>query len=141
MVMSAVAGETARNVSAQVARRWEAVDPLLPVPGPPTPHCGAELIVAGAGGLPTAVGTCEHWEGPPGSLDLTWGAARRFRFTAQTAGPDVASALDQLLSLWRDHLASVPGADDEDTAAVVTWPSRDIDGVKALLRHGLAPLA
>jgi GNAT superfamily N-acetyltransferase len=74
-------------------------------------------------------------------LDLAWGAARRFQLTARVAGPDVTRALDQLLSLWRDHLVGQPGADGEDTAAVVTWPSRDIDGVAALLRHGFAPLA
>jgi hypothetical protein len=56
------------------------------------------------------------------------------------AGPDVANALDQLLSLWRDHLADVPGAEGEDTAAVVSWPSRDIDGIATLRRHGLTPM-
>lgn len=138
--MSAVAGETARTVSAEVTRRWHAIDPLLPDQVPPARDCGAELIVAGAGRQPAAIGTCEHWEGAAGSLDLTWGATRRFQLTAQMAGPGVASALGQLLSQWRNHLASVLGADGEDTATVVTWPSRDIDGVKALLRHGLAPL-
>ncbi len=138
--MSAVAGDTASIVSAQVMRRWQAIDPLLPVPGASSPGCGTRLIVAGSGGQPAAIGTCDHWEAAPGSLDLSWGAARRFQLTAQVAGPDVANALDKLLSLWRDHLACVPGADDEDTAAVVTWPSRDIDGIATLLRRGLVPL-
>ena len=111
------------------------------MPAAPLPGCAAGLFVTEAGGQPTAIGTCEHWEGAPGALDLAWGAARRFQLTARVASPDVTSALDQLLSLWRDHLASEPGADGEDTAAVVTWPSRDIDGVGALLRHGFAPLA
>jgi GNAT superfamily N-acetyltransferase len=111
------------------------------VPAAPSPGCAAGLIVAETGGQQTAIGTCEHWAGGPDSLDLSWGAARRFQLAAQVAGPDVTSALDQLLSLWRDHLAGEPGADGEDTAAVVTWPSRDIDGVAALLRHGFAPLA
>ena len=88
-----------------------------------------------------AAGTCEHWVGEPGSMDLTWGAARRFRLTPQLAGPDVAGGLDQLLCVWREHLAGAPGFAEEDTAAVITWPARDIDGVKPLLRHGLAPLA
>jgi GNAT superfamily N-acetyltransferase len=44
-----------------------------------------------------------------------------------------------LLSLWRDHLASVPGTASPDTAAVVTWPCRDVGGIAALVRHGLAP--
>jgi GNAT superfamily N-acetyltransferase len=140
--MSAAFRDIASSVSAQVTRRWQAIDPLLPVPGTPPPGCGPGLIVAGADRQPTAVGTCEHWEGTPGTLEMAWGAARRFQLTARIAGPgpDVADSLDQLLSLWRDHLARVPGADGEDTAAVVTWPSRDIHGIGTLLRHGFAPL-
>jgi GNAT superfamily N-acetyltransferase len=140
MLMSAGAGDTA-SLNAQAGRRWQAIDPLLPVPGDKSPGCGARLVVDGAGGQPAASGTCVHRQGVPGSLDLTWGAARGFQLTVRLAGPDAANALDQLLSLWRDHLARVPGADGEDTAAIVTWPSRDIDGAGALLRHGLAPLA
>ena len=56
-----------------------------------------------------------------------------------SAGMDVAAALDGLLGLWRVHLAGVPGADDPDSAAVITWPSRDVDGVRTLLRRGFAP--
>jgi len=138
--MSAVAGLIADSVSADVTRRWQAIDPLLPSSQAPRTGCGAGLVVAGAGRHPAAVGTCEHWEGEPESLDLTWGAARRFELTAQIAGPDVAGALDQLLAQWRDHLAGVPAADGSDTAAIVTWASRDIGGVGTLLRHGLAPL-
>jgi GNAT superfamily N-acetyltransferase len=33
----------------------------------------------------------------------------------------------------------VPGTAQPDTAAVVTWPSRDVGGIAALVRHGLAP--
>ena len=50
-------------------------------------------------------------------------------------------ALDALLTQWREHLAGVPGAAEDDTAAVVAWPSRDIEGARALLGHGLIPLA
>ncbi len=139
--MSAVTRDAVNSVSAQVTERWQSIDALLPPPGAPQPGCGAELIAAGADGRPAAVGTCEHWQGAPGSLDLSWGATRRFQLTASAAGPDLAGALDQLLSLWREHLADVPGADSGDSAAIVTWPSRDIDGVLALVRHGLAPLA
>jgi GNAT superfamily N-acetyltransferase len=127
------------TVRAQVSRRWRAIDPLLPDPVAPAADCGARLVVAGPDGQPAAVGACEHWAGGPEEFDLAWGAARRFQLTAWTAGPDVAGALDQLLSQWRDHLAGLPGAADEDTAAVVTWPCRDVGGVAALVRHGLAP--
>jgi GNAT superfamily N-acetyltransferase len=139
--MSAAVWDTAGSVLADVTRRWQTLDPLLPEPSAPGPDCGAELIVAGADGQPAAIGACEHWAGAPGSLELTWGAARRFRLSAWTSGPDVPGALDQLLSLWGDHLSEAPGADGADTAAVVTWASRDVGGVRTLLRHGLTPLA
>jgi hypothetical protein len=138
--MSAIAWDSASSVIAEVTRRWHALDPLLPDPVASPADCGAGLIVTGPDGQPTAVGACEHWEGRPDDLDLAWGAAHRFQLTAWTAGPDMGAALDQLLSLWRDHLASLPGADAQDTAAVVTWPCRDIGGIAALMRHGLAPI-
>jgi GNAT superfamily N-acetyltransferase len=56
------------------------------------------------------------------------------------AGSDVAGPLDALLARWREHLLSVPEAGDDDTAAVVNWPSRDVGGVTVLIRHGLVPL-
>jgi GNAT superfamily N-acetyltransferase len=127
-------------VSAQVAQRWQEIDPLLPEPGSLPPGCGAEFIVAGAGERPAAIGICEHRELKPGSLDLAWSVARRFQLTVRIAGPGIAGDLDRLLSLWRDHLAGVPGTGDEDTAAVVNWPSRDIGGVATLQRRGFAPL-
>jgi GNAT superfamily N-acetyltransferase len=137
--MPTVAGHPASTVIAHVTRRWQAIDPLLPDPVAPAADCGAGLIVPGPDGQPVAAGACEHWEGGPDELDLAWGAARRFQLTAWTAGPGMAAALDRLLSLWRDHLAGLPAAGDEDTAAVVTWPCRDIGGIAALVRHGLAP--
>jgi GNAT superfamily N-acetyltransferase len=124
-----------------ISRRWRAADPLLPEPVVPEPlgGCGAIFAVPGADGQPQVVGACEHWQGPHDSLDLSWGAARRFQLTARVGGPDVAAGLDQLLELWRVHLAAISGADDADSAAVVMWPSRDIDGIATLLRRGFAP--
>ena len=97
--------DTTSAVGEQAARRLAALDPLLPAPAFP-PGCGAELVVSGPDGATAAMGTCEHWAGEPGSLELTWGAARRFQLTPQIAGPDVAAALDELLAGWRDHLAA-----------------------------------
>ena len=139
--MPTVTEDETSGLTAAVARRWRAIDPLLPAPGLPPGGCGAELTVTGPGCRLTAIGTCEHWHGTPGSLELTWGAASRFRLTAQTAGPDAEGALDELIALWRSHLASVPEAAADDTAAVIKWPTRDVSGPRALLRHGLAPRA
>ena len=91
------------------------------------------------GGL-AAAGSCRHWVAEPGSLDLIEGAAQRFRLTPYLTGSDVLASLDTLLSRWRDHLATVPEAAGEDTAALIYWPSRDVAGVRALVAHGLTPL-
>jgi len=131
-------GEHMSTLLTQTTRRWQAADPLLPWPTLPT-GCGPVLIGAGPDGGLASAGTCDHWAGEPDSLELAWGAARRFRLTPCVAGPDVADGLDRLLARWRDHLAEVPGTDRPDTAAIVTWPSRDIGGVAALRRRGLAP--
>jgi GNAT superfamily N-acetyltransferase len=145
--MTALADAAAGELLAQVAVRWRAADPLLPGPaagpsGEPAARpdgCGQPFIVTRPDGALTAAGTCEHWEGTPGSLDLAWGAARQFRLRARVAGPDVSGGLDALLAQWREHLASVPGTDDTDSAAMVMWPSRDVTGVAALRRRGLIP--
>jgi GNAT superfamily N-acetyltransferase len=129
--------QSAGSLSARVSERWRAIDPLLPAPGFPASSCGAKLVVTAPDGSAAAAGGCEHWTGVPGSLDPSWGAARRFQLTAQVAD---ACALDRLLDRWREHLEDVPGTADEDTAATVTWPSRDVDGIATMLRHGFAPL-
>jgi len=138
--MPPVTPDTTSAVGEQAAGRLAALDPLLPSPAVPA-GCGADLAVTGRDGSTAALGSCEHWAGEPGSLELTWGAVRRFQLTPQIAGPDVPAALDELLTRWRDHLASVPEAAEEDTAVVLTWPTRDIDGPRTLLGHGLAPRA
>jgi GNAT superfamily N-acetyltransferase len=141
MLMSAVAGNAGTSIGTLVLRRWQEIDPLLPEPGPLPPGCGAEFTIAGGAGEPAAAATCAHFEAAPGSLDTAWGTARRFQLAPQIIGPDIGGTLDRLLVQWRDHLAGLPGTDSQDTAAVVNWPSRDIDGVKALVRRGFAPLA
>lgn len=98
----------------------------------------------GADGELLAAGLCRHWAGDPGSLDLTWGAATRFELTCLVAGrtpPAVRDGLDRLLPLWRDHLRALGSAASADSAALISWPSRDVGGVEPLLRRGLAPLA
>ena len=139
--MSFDSPDAADGIYAQVTRQWQAADPLLPQPAPRAAGCGAELIATGDDGHPVAVANCEHWQGVPGSLDLCWGAARRFELTTRVAGPDAAGALDSLLLQWAAHLARTPAAYDEDSAALVTWPSRDVTAATTLLRHGFTPMA
>jgi GNAT superfamily N-acetyltransferase len=131
--------------AARATARWRAIDPLLPSAfregGPGRgEHCGAGLAV-GHGGNLSAFGTCRHSEPDPAGIDLSGGMARRFELTPRVVGPDAASALGRLISLWRHHLAGTPGSGGDDTAAVINWPSRDIEGVATLQQHGLRPLA
>jgi GNAT superfamily N-acetyltransferase len=139
--MSAAPSSAGPPLLDDIRQRWQAADRLLPAPAAPESdsRCGAVFTVPGVGDSPAALGGCEHWHGDAESLELTWGAARRFQLTARVGGPDVGVALDGLLRSWRVHLDEIPGVDDPDSAAVVLWPSRDIDGVRALLDHGLAP--
>lgn len=129
------------HLTAELAsRRRQAIDPLLPaIPGW-EPGCGTGLTVAGPDGTLLAAGSCIHWVAEPGSLDLVEGATQRFRLTPYLTGSDVLAPLDTLLIRWRDHLATVPEAAGEDTAALICWPSRDVAGVRALVAHGLTPL-
>jgi GNAT superfamily N-acetyltransferase len=140
MLMSAVAGNAGTSIGTLLMRRWQEIDPLLPEPGPLPPGCGTEFTIAGTASEPAAAATCEHFQAAPGTLDTAWSTARRFQLAPQITGPDIGGTLDRLLGQWRDHLAGLPGTDNQDTAAALTWPSRDIDGVKALVRRGFAPL-
>jgi hypothetical protein len=134
-----------QTLAGQVGSRWQSLDRLLPAPADlQQGDCGAPLRVLGSGGELLAAGSCRHWEGEHGSLELTWGAARRFELTCLVGGqsaPAVRDGLDRLLSLWRDHLRDLASAACADSAAVINWPSRDIGGVQPLVRRGLAPLA
>ncbi|MBV9793147.1 MAG: GNAT family N-acetyltransferase [Actinobacteria bacterium] len=141
--MTAAQGESGdQEVLAQVSRRWQALDPVLPDPSFPI-AAGGERFTAGPPGAPTAVAGCGHWIGEAGTLELCWGTAQRFGLTARVAGPDVGGALDELLSAWHDHLTAQDGLDldDPDTSVNLSWPSRDVAGVRALVRHGLQPMA
>jgi predicted N-acetyltransferase YhbS len=123
-----------------VAFRWQAIDPLLPDPARPAKTCGADLTVTSADGQLVAAGFCRHAHLRPGSLELAWGAASQFALTPWVSGPDVGTGLGQLLERWRRHLTRQHDAADENSSAVIRWPSRDIEGVRALLDHGLRPL-
>jgi hypothetical protein len=51
--MPTVAGDAVGGVIADVARRWQAIDPLLPPDSvAPAADCGADLVVTGPGGRP-----------------------------------------------------------------------------------------
>jgi GNAT superfamily N-acetyltransferase len=135
-----VVRDAVRDMNRTVARRWQAIDSLLPDPATLPAGCGAPLVVNGDNGRLVGLGVCVHHHIPADSLNQTWGAADRFTLVPRLAGMDVAASADLLLRQWREHLAGVGAARGTDTSATVVWPSQDITGIQALLRHGLQPL-
>jgi GNAT superfamily N-acetyltransferase len=135
----------------RAAARLAGLDPLLPASvelppaaGPateadPAASCDAIFTASSPAGELTAVGWCEHRFHEPESASLTWGSARQFGLRPVIVGPEIAAPLDDLLRQWCDHLAGIAQADDEDSSALIRWPSRGIEGVSALQRHGLTP--
>ena len=135
-----VVREAVRDINRAVGRRWHAIDPLLPDPATLPAGCGEPLVVTGDNGRLAGLGVCVHQHIPPQSLNQTWGAADRFTLVPRLPGQDVA-ALGRPAAR---PVARSPGragaARGPDTSASVVWPSLDITGVQALLRHGLQPL-
>jgi GNAT superfamily N-acetyltransferase len=128
------------EINRVVGRRWQGLDRLLPPRAELAEGCTAPFVAAGANGRPAGLAVCRHEHVPDGALNQTWGTADRFSLVARLREADTSAALDDLLGQWRDHLACLPGTGAGDTAAMITWPARDVSGVNTLLRHGMQPL-
>jgi GNAT superfamily N-acetyltransferase len=135
--MSWVTHDVMNDINEAAGRRWRDLDPMLPGPGDLPEGCSVPLMTAGGNGRPAGVAVCRHEYVPAEALEQAWGPATRIVLTPRLREPDAYPALDELLGKWRDHLAGLPEADNEDAAALIVWPSRDISGVNALLKHGM----
>ena len=131
--------DVVNDINKAVAQRWQSLDPLLPRPSDLPEGCMPPLLVTGDNSRPSGLGVCRHQYVAADTLAQTWGAATKFVLSMRLRGPDVAAA-DALITQWRTHLVGQQQAYADDTAAVVNWPSRDVSGVPAILRHGLQPL-
>lgn len=128
------------DINRAVGRRWQGLDPWLPSRAELPEGCAAPFVAAGTNGRPAGLAVCRHEHVPDGTLNQTWGAAGRFSLILRVRDTGPAAAVDDLIGQWRVHLAGQPEAAADDTAAMVSWPSRDVTGVNALLRHGMQPL-
>jgi len=135
-----VVRDTVDEINRAVGRRWQGIDRLLPPRAELPEGCTAPFVATGANGRPAGLAACRHEHVPPGALNQTWGTAHRFSLIARLREADTSAALDDLLGQWRDHLAGLPGTGADDTAAMISWPARDVSGVTTLLRHGLQPI-
>jgi GNAT superfamily N-acetyltransferase len=128
------------EINRAVGRRWLGLDRLLPPRAELPEGCAAPFVTTGANGRPAGLAACRHEHIPDGRLNQTWGTATRYSLVARLREADTSAALDDLLGQWRDHLTGLPGTGADDTAAMITWPARDVSGVNTLLRHGLQAL-
>ena len=128
------------EINRAVGRRWQGLDRLLPPRAELPQGCAAPFVATGANGRPAGLAACRHERVKSGTLSQTWGTADRFSLVARLREADTSAALDDLIGQWRDHLADLPGTGADDTAAMITWPARDVSGVTTLLRHGLQPI-
>ncbi len=128
------------DINRAVGRRWQGLDRLLPGRADLPEGCAAPLVASGTNGRPAALGICRHQFVPADTLNQTWGTASRFSLTLRLREPDMSAVMDGLLGQWHDHLAGLPEAGAADSAAMVTWPARDVGGVNALLRRGMQAL-
>jgi GNAT superfamily N-acetyltransferase len=138
--MARPAHDSLAEVSKIAGRRQLSIDPLLPDLGDPPEGCSPPLIANGHDGSLIGFGVCGHHVIPDDSLDQSFGMATRFALTVRLGEPDTRPALDLLLARWGEHLSGLPEAAAADTAAMVTWPSRETSGVRALLGHGMQPI-
>ena len=132
-----VVRDAVHDLNKAVGRRWQGLDRLLPGRADLPQGCAAPLVAAGANGRPAGLGVCRHQFVPADTLNQTWGSASQFSLILRLREPDTSAALDELFAQWRDHLAGLPEAGAADTAAMITWPTRDVSGVNALLRRGM----
>src|SRR5579859_3798128 len=89
-----VVRDAVRDINRAVARRWQAIDPLLPDPSSMPAGCAEPLVVNSDGGRTVGLGVCVHHHVPADSLNQTWGAADRFMLTPRLTGQDTYQAAD-----------------------------------------------
>jgi GNAT superfamily N-acetyltransferase len=135
-----VVRDTVDEINRAVGRRWQGLDRLLPPRAELPEGCAAPFVATGANGRPAGLAACCHEHVKSGTLSQTWGTADRFSLVVRLREADTSAALGDLIGQWRDHLADLPGTCADDTAAMITWPARDVSGVTTLLRHGLQPI-
>ncbi|WP_199438850.1 GNAT family N-acetyltransferase [Umezawaea beigongshangensis] len=122
-------------VEAQSAR-FAALDPLLPAcPEPPD----GDVVTAAVPDGSRVAGVITHHVHRPGSVVRLWSASDVRELHPLLGGAGLVG-MHTLLRAWRHRLDRVPPP-GTDSAAVVTWPSRDVEATRALLDHGLVPLS
>lgn len=120
---------------AQVAR-FAGLDPLLP---PTATDPDGDVLTAALPNGRRVAGVLTRTVHGPGAPTSLWSARDTWELFP-LVGDEAGTGVDALLRAWRLQMDRT-GVPDEDSACVVTWPSRDADGSRALLAHGFLPLS
>ncbi len=131
-----VSATSAGRLLAEQRARFAALDRLLPVPQPPPD--GHVVTTATADGARVA-GTLVRLSWPVGTLPRLWSAAEVAELHP-LLGAVGGDGMDALLATARERLTGLAPL-GEDSACVLTWPSRDVAASRALLDHGMVPLS
>lgn len=123
-------------VADEHAARWRAVDPLVRPPSS-DPAVAPDLRVHVEG--TDALGRVHVDEVGADEEGALWGALRTWRLRAELAGPQRQPAFAALLAAFDQLLEDREAPTDDDTTAVVTVPSRDVELVRPLTRLGYVP--
>ncbi|MEU7531251.1 GNAT family N-acetyltransferase [Saccharothrix sp. NPDC042600] len=122
-------------VEAQSAR-FACLDPLLPaVTAPPD----GDVVTAALPDGTRVAGVLTRQVHDRRSAARLWSATEVWELTPLVGGGG-AAAMDALLRAWRHRMDRV-GPAEQDSACVLTWPSRDAEAARVLLDHGLVPLS
>jgi GNAT superfamily N-acetyltransferase len=121
------------NLQEQHGRRLSRLDPLLPESAP-LREAGPEDILLE---VPGGCGLARLIRADPTTLDSTWHPAERHALIARIGEDEPAAVMDTLLSRWSKTVRARAG--EAESAAVLTWPSRDLVLTPTFLAHGLAP--
>lgn len=133
-----------KRLAAEHGARLRALDRHLPDPGALDPADGT--LLSASADVSRAVGLAGCVDTDPASFPAAFGALHQHSLRVQLAGPDRTVALDELITRWREHAVGSDAehgrdAADPESGAAITWPSRDTDGIRVLMGHGLAATA
>jgi len=116
--------------------RFRDLDPLLP-PRHPLPKAASgrtPILVDGAVGYPYRI----RIDADTPAAD--WNTLDEHRIVARVGGPDPVASMDALLAGWAEEVHANATAQDQDSAAMFGWPSRDNAMTPLFLDRGLIPL-
>ncbi|KAA2261622.1 GNAT family N-acetyltransferase [Solihabitans fulvus] len=125
-----------RGLMEAQSTRFGALDPLLPPAAEPP---DGDVITAALTDGSRVAGVLSRHLHEPGALARLWSADEVWELTPLIGGSGLAG-MDAVLRAWRRRLDRL-GEPGPDSSCVVTWPSRDAEGTRALLDHGLVPLS